>query len=132
MTAAPSSPTTRAPGAAAARTRSAGPTATIRSSRTSIDRAGPELAAIVMMSASVSSTSTVQPSTGAAVTGLAPAPHRSHPAARCGQTAPCGRLQLGAVLLTLLSPGAPDGSHPGQPGTAAGAATGRGGRKAHG
>src|SRR5262252_55344 len=132
MTAAPPSPTTRAPGAAAARTGSAGPTATIRSSRTSIDRAGPEPAAIVMMSASVSSTSTVQPSTGAAVAGLAPAPYRSHPAARCGPTAPCGRLQLRAVLLTLLWSGPPDWSHPDQLGTAAGADTRRGGRRAHG
>ena len=86
MTAAPSSPTTRASGAAAARTRSAGPAAAIRSSRTSIDRAGPALAAIVTLSASVSSTSAVQPSTDAAMTGLALAPYRSHPAARCVKT----------------------------------------------
>ena len=85
MTAAPSSPTTRASGAAA-RTRSAGPAAAIRSSRTSIDRAGPALAAIVTLSASVSSTSAVQPSTDAAMTGLALAPYRSHPAARCVKT----------------------------------------------
>src|SRR5690349_14379981 len=66
MTAAPSSRTTRASGAAAARTRSSAPAAAIRSSRTSIDRAGPSLAAIVTTSASVTSTSTIQPSTDAA------------------------------------------------------------------
>src|SRR5690348_1081651 len=71
MTAAPSSRTTRA-SAAAACTRSAAPTAAIRSSRTSIDRAGPPVAAIVTTSASVISTSNVLPSTDAART------HRRH------------------------------------------------------
>ena len=70
MTAAPSSPTTRASGAAAARTRSAGPTAAIRSSRISIDLADPAPATIVTMPASVSSTSTVQPSTDRAGSGV--------------------------------------------------------------
>jgi hypothetical protein len=69
MTAAPSSRTTRAPGAAAACTRPAGPTAAIRSSRTSIDRDDPALAVIVTMCASVSSASTIQPSIDAAGTG---------------------------------------------------------------
>lgn len=67
----PCSRITRAPGSAAACTRSADPTAAIRPSRTSIDRAGPGPSAIVTMSASVSSTSTIQPSTVAAMTGLA-------------------------------------------------------------
>src|ERR1700737_3676204 len=69
MTAPPPSRPTRAPDAAAACPRPAGPTAAIRSSRTSIDRDDPALAVIVTMWASVSSTSTIQPSPDAAGTG---------------------------------------------------------------